>query len=368
MSDQYIFWRKALELGAGRELSRDHLEQLGNTLEPQSGFWRRRAHKDGPFVAIAIWRDETGKLWCLQNGEPKDCDDQMWSYCCKWPITEELYHSVTAGGAWPEEPPTRQDNMPAKTGDAAIDLQAEFEAEKEQATEFLKKPVTTQQQADQIAVWAKKIAGIVSNADDSFDIEKKPWREGAKKVDDRWRWRQDAEALVKSLKKANEAWLKKLDDLEQERQRKAREEAEKIKLAAEQAAREAEQARQRAIEAAASTSLAVDSAADATRAQSSVAADFAARAEQEADQLAKQAQEAAKEAEARPVFAGRTGAKTSLHTFYVAEITDYDALLQALKDEPEVREVVEKIANRIARTAGVPVPAGMKRKEDKRAA
>lgn len=347
MTDQYAFWRKALEMGAGRELSREHLEQLGNTLEPQSGFWRRRAHKDGPFVAIAIWRDEAGKLWCLQNGEEKVLDDQMWTYCCKWPISDDLYDTIIAGGTWPEEPPTRQDNMPAKTGDAAIDLLAEFEAEKESAVAFLKKPVTTQDQADKIAVWAKKISGIVSSADGSFDVEKKPWREGGNKVDERWRWRKDAEALVKVLKKALDGWLKEQDRLEQARVKKAREEAEEAQRKADEARREADHA---------------------TETLGGAVSIFAADVMEEADRLEKQAAEAAREAETRPVYAGRTGAKVSQHTYWIAEITDYDALVQALKNEAEVREVIEKIAGRIARTAGVPVPAGMKRKEDKRAA
>lgn len=353
-SSDYNWWRQALKLAGGdcRELTRDQLALLGVSEDkPESGFFRNRVFKGGALVPVAIWPGTDGKLVCLQGGEETDAL-RVWSYACRNPITEALYHAVLAGGAWPDEPPavTKEHNLPAKTGDDAVDLLAEFEAEKELATTFLKKPVTTQQQADQIAVWKKKISGIVSSADGSFDIEKKPWRDGGKKVDDRWRWRADAEALVKSLNRANEAWLKELDRLEQERQRKAREEAAKIQ-------RDAEEAEKRAAEAAL-----------AAERFPAVGSTFAAEAEAEADRLAQKAKDAAREAQARPVFAGRTGSKQSLHTYQVAEITDYDALLQALKNEPEVREVVEKIAGRIARTAGAPLPAGMNRKEEKRAA
>ncbi|RWH18034.1 MAG: hypothetical protein E5X18_14405 [Mesorhizobium sp.] len=58
----------------------------------------------------------------------------------------------------------------------------------------------------------------------------------------------------------------------------------------------------------------------------------------------------------------------SLHTYWVANITDYDALVVALKDEPEVREAIEKIAGRIARNKDAALPAGMERVPDKRAA
>ncbi|MER8967700.1 hypothetical protein NKI25_18595 [Mesorhizobium sp. M0808] len=62
----------------------------------------------------------------------------------------------------------------------------------------------------------------------------------------------------------------------------------------------------------------------------------------------------------------RTGAKVSLRTFVTAEITDYDALVMALKDRPEVREIIQTLANRAAKS-GVEI-AGMKAVEERRAA
>ena len=56
----------------------------------------------------------------------------------------------------------------------------------------------------------------------------------------------------------------------------------------------------------------------------------------------------------------------SLRTFVSAEITDYDALLIALKDHSEVKELVQSLANRAAKS-GV-VLAGMKIVEERRAA
>lgn len=351
MSDQYTWWRQALKLaGDCRELTRDQIRMLGaSESDPQSGFFRRRRYKDAPFIPVAIWFQD-GKLVCLDGGKSASEPHAVWVSCLRHPVTEATYRAVLdSGEAWPDEPPAPpKDHNQVKTGDAAVDLEAEFKAEMETATTFLKKPVETQEQADKIAVWAKKVAEIKTKADAEFDVEKKPIREEAKRVDDRWRFRQDIESFAKLLKRSLDSWLKELGRREAERQRLAREEADKLKREAEAKAREAEKAK--------------------TLQEGGVATLFAEEVNREAEALAEKARRADQEAAARSVSAGRTGAKVSLRTYYVHEITDYDALLMALKDEPEVREAVDKIAARIARTAGAPVPAGMKRVEDRKAA
>ncbi|WEX10331.1 hypothetical protein [Chelativorans sp. AA-79] len=346
MADQWAYWRKALEMGGGRELRRDQIEQLApSESDPQSGFYRRRQHKDGPYLPVAIWRGEDGALFCLDGDRPVEAGkiNEVWVWSLKWPISEELYRSVAAGGAWPDEPPAPIGHNQQKTGDPCEDLRAEFMAEAELANEFLKKPVQSQEQADKIAVWAKKISGIANKADGAFKVEKQPVLDEARRIDDRWRWRQDAAALVKALKRATDAWLNELRRQEEERQRKAREEAERLRREAEEKARKAAEA---------------DRQTDLER----------AAAQKEAERLAREAEEREKEAQARDVSAGRTGAKVSLRTFYTARITDYDKLVMALRNESEVREAVEKIANRIARTQGATMPDGAERHEERRAA
>jgi hypothetical protein len=355
MTDQYDWWRQAKKISGGRELTRDQLALLGVSEDhPESGFFRNRPFKDAPLIPVAIWRDASGTIICLQGGEEADAL-RVWSYACHWPIDEDLYHSVLAGGTWPDEPPSvsKEHNLPAKTGDVHKDLAAELAAEKEIASSFLKKPIATQQQADQAAVWAKKVAAIAKKADELFTVEKRPWLDGGNAVDDKWRdLRTDATKLAKDLKKVGEAWLKELDRLETIRQQEARDKADRIRREAEDAQRAAEAAK----------------AASETTASAGVASTFSEEAEREADRLAQKAADAEREAQARPVFSGRTGAKVSLTTFYVAKITDYDALLQAVKNDPEVREAVEKVAGRIARNKDAIVPAGMERVPDKRAA
>src|SRR5690606_25196695 len=82
------------------------------------------------------------------------------------------------------------------------------------------------------------------------------------------------------------------------------------------------------------------------------------KARQEADRLAAEARAKEQEAAARKVSAGRTGARTSIRVEKKGEITDFDALLTALKDRAEIKELVQSLANRAAK-AGVELP-GMK--------
>jgi len=86
----------------------------------------------------------------------------------------------------------------------------------------------------------------------------------------------------------------------------------------------------------------------------------------EAEQLKAEAAEREKAAQATNAQAGRTGAKVSLRTFVSARIVDYGKALVALKDHPEMKALVEQLANRAVR-AGVEV-AGVERFEEQRAA
>jgi hypothetical protein len=47
--------------------------------------------------------------------------------------------------------------------------------------------------------------------------------------------------------------------------------------------------------------------------------------------------------------AGRTGAKVSLRRFAVGEIVNAELFFAAVKDRPEIREALQKVANQLAR-------------------
>lgn len=322
----YDYWSNALEGNFGPVHDGD----------AQPGFYRRRLVRNGPFVPVAIWHDGT-KMIALVDGKPADPVD-LWSWVCDKPITEQAYHKAVRGEGWDDEPeapiaPTNG-NMPSDPHEA---LSVEWDQEKEIGNGILAKPITTKEQADQAAVYAKRVAVVAKKATDHHKVEKQPALDEGRRVDDKWRDLKDEPAdMGKKVKRHLDAFLREQERIEQERQRKAREEAERRQKEAEEAERKARQAGN-------------DEA-----------------AQKEAARLKAEADEAECDAQARNASAGRTGSKVALRTFVSAEITDFDALLLALKDRPEIRECVETLANRAARS-GVDLP-GMKRIEEKRAA
>lgn len=318
----WIWWQEAL---AGR---------IGPIHDghPQQGFYRTR-FKDKPWEPVAIWFED-GE-WHALRGERKVDASDVWTWCCRNPITHEAYTKAIEGAGWDDEPeaPAIGHNLPDDPFEA---LQVEFAAEKEQAEAFLKQPIKTQADADRAAIWSKRLSTIAKKAADLHKVEKQPHLDAGRAVDNKWReLKEEPDALSKKLKRHMDDYLREQQRIEMERQRKAQEEADRKRREAEEAARAAAQVE-----------------------------DEAAAAE--AKRLAEQAAQAERDAQARNMSAGRTGARVALRTFVYAEITDYDALVMALKDRAEIKEVVESLANRAARS-GIEL-AGMSIKSEQRAA
>jgi hypothetical protein len=300
--------------------------------DPQQGYYRTR-FKDKPWEPVAIWF-ENGE-WHAMRGERAINAAEIWTFCCRNPISYEAYNKAIDGGGWDDEPeaPAIGHNLPSDPFEA---LQVEFAAEKEQAEAFLKLPIKTQADADRAAIWSKRLSTIAKKATDLHKVEKQPSLDESRRIDDKWRGlKEDPADLSKRLKRHMDDYLREQQRIEAERQRKAQEEADRKRREAEEAARLA--------------SVANDDA----------AVDEAKRKQEEAAQ-------AERDAQARNASAGRTGARVALRTFVFAEITDFEKLLLALKDRPEIKEVVETLANRAARS-GVEL-AGMTIRSEQRAA
>ncbi|MGR9253253.1 hypothetical protein [Rhizobium leguminosarum] len=312
--------------------------------DPQQGYYRTRFN-DKPWEPVAIWFED-GKWHAMRGDRQVDASD-IWTWCCRNPITYEAYTKAIEGAGWDDEPeaPAIGHNLPSDPFEA---LQVEFAAEREQVEAFMKKPITTQAEADRAAIWSKRLSTIAKKATDLHKVEKQPHLDAGRNVDNKWReLKEEPDAISKKLKRHMDAFLQEEARKERERQAAARLEADRIQ-------READAARVAAEKAAAKN----DNDAAAVAAQNNAIA--------EAERLAAQAAQAERDAQARNASAGRTGAKVSLRTFVFAEITDFDALLVALKDRAEIKEVVETLANRAARS-GVEL-AGMAIRSEQRAA
>lgn len=343
MSDHYAWYFKALELvGDCGELSREQMKTLGvSESDPKPGFYRRRSHKDGPWQTVAIWLDATGRLVCLVDGRQTDAES-VWTFACRNPISEETYHAVRGGKEWPGEPAPAEvlSNVHSDPFEA---LKAEFESDKEIAEAFLKSPIKTKEQADKAATWTKRLSAIANKAVGLHKVEKQPSLDESRRVDEKWRdLKEDPKTLSTKMKRHMDAYL--LEEQRKERERQAAAQAE-----ADRKRREAEEAARKAGDISSNPNDPIDLAAKA-----------------EAERLSKEAADAERDAQARNATAGRTGSKVSLRTFVSARITDYDKALIALKDHPEMRALVEQLANRAIR-AGHELN-GVERFEEQRAA
>jgi len=339
MSTEWYF--KALELGNGHRLTREQMQELGvSESDPKPGFYRKR-NKGGTDLPTAIWHDGEKMIAIVGKGNICDVTDpiEIWSWVCSWPISEEVYRDVAENGkSWPDEPPVAEakigHNLPDDPHDA---LRLEFEAEKELAEKFLSAAITTQEQADQAAVWAKKIAAIAKKATDLHKVEKQPHLDAGRAVDDKWRPLKDEPAALSTrLKRHLDVFLLDQQRKERERQEAARREEERLRREAEEAAK--------------------------------AAAPDDSEAQAEAERLQREAEAKAKEAEARNSQAGRPGAKVALRTFVSARVTDYEAAASALlkMNHADLKACIDQLANRAIR-AGVDL-AGVEKIEEQRAA
>ncbi len=309
--------------------------------EYQLGYYRTRV-KGGQWEPVGIYPDDDGVDVGFRNGRAVRDLVELFLWSCRHPISYEAYVKAMAGGGFDDEPPA-----PATIGDNSGEadpfeaLRIEYLGEKELAEEFMKQKVTTQAQADKVAIWAKRLTAIKSKAEGLHKVEKQPHLDAGRAVDDKWRdLKTEPDELSKQLKAHIKPYLQEQIRAEEERQRRAREEADKLRRAAEQAAREEQQ---RAEEGNPDGSLL-----------------------KEADRLRDQAKQAEQEAEARKVNAGRTGARVSMRVVKVGVVTDYAkaaASLVALNHKDFI-EQIDIFAQRAAR-AGMTFDGMEVREEEK---
>lgn len=336
--DQWSWWRAALknpaEIGKSLQVSES---------DPQSGYYRVRRKGEG-WEPVALYRiDDTGDLVAYRSNREVQDVNSLWVWCCRQPIEYDVYDKASKGGGWDDEPPaaaTIGDN--SGEADPFDALNIEWLGEKEQAEEFMRQAVTTQAQADRVAIWAKRLTAIKSKAEGLHKVEKQPFLDAGRAVDDKWReLKTEPDELAKSLKLHIKPFLQEQIRAEEERQRKAREEADRVRRAADELARKAAESdqqseRERAI------------------------------AKAEADRMAAAARAAEAEAEARKVNAGRTGARVSVRIEKVGVVTDYAAAAAALvaMRHKDMIEIIDKLAQRAAK-AGMPF-AGMDIRDEER--
>lgn len=288
---------------------------------PQCGFWRRRyPGKDDAWFPAAIWRDkETGLLVCAFNGIKGDeaYAIKHWTWIAKNPIEQETYFERIKTGEWPDGAQgARKSNLPS---DPFERLMVEYQTACENAERiFNEGPKLTDQKAcNRASNLIRTFQKVLSDADDLFEDEKKPIREQAAAVDAKYIFRKKNLAdVVRKLKGLVGVFM-----AAEERRLKAEAERERLealkKAEEERAAREAE--------------LKKLEEQDVTLAH-----------------LVREEMPTEAAPPPRPQLikvqgGGGVGPKIGLKSVWRAEITDYDAVLNYLKERQVVRDLIQDL-------------------------
>lgn len=323
--------------------------QIGVTLkihdgDPQQGYYRVRP-KDGQWEPVAIfYPEDSDQIVAYRNGKEVRADD-IWTWCCRNPISFEAYEKAMAGGGFDDEPEKARgigDN--SGEADPFDALTMEYLGEKEQAESFLKTPVKTKADADRAAIWADRLKKIASKATAFHKVEKQPFLDGGRAIDEKWRGlKEEPGTVVDALRNHVKPYFAELKRQEEERQRIAREKADQERREAEEKARAAREVAAKAEE-----------------------GDLAAeKARQDAEDAARRAREAEKEAEARKVSAGRTGARMGMRTEKVYVVTDYPKAANSILmlGNADLKTEIDRLAKRLMK-AGVSVDGVEARDEE----
>lgn len=307
--DEFQFWRDAL---AGNPVTI-------NESAPQSGYYKTRTRKDGPWVPVAIWT-VNGRQVCRVGNEQRD-PANVWTFCAGHPVAKDAAKQAFETGTWPGD----AHEIGHNSGDLSLAEQIAEYAELARA--WLKKTgVKDKTTADTAANYRAKLNQLKKDADDARTTEKAPHLAAAREVDDRWRVPiADATAAAEGLRAALTQFMVAEEKRMKEEQEKARK-IEEERVAAERARIEAERAEKMRVD------------------------PIAAMTDPEP--------ELPMVAEPEPVkvqAGGQRGRKTGLKTVTVYEVTDYAAALAHVKDHPDVVASVEKVARAQAKT-GATVP------------
>lgn len=329
MSDGFEWWRAALA-GKAPEIVEGH---------PHNGFYRMRQGRDGPWLPVAIFfHKETGDQVALVGAERRREDpERIWTWCAKSPMPQaDCRHAFENGNEWPSDAPTIGDNA-AKAGVGPLELLRDY---METARTWFAKvgKIDSKKKVDQAANYAAELARLKTEADRERDAKVRPHLEAQREINSEYKPSiDDADKLAKDIKRACDGFLIA-------EKRRLEEEA-RAKYEAERRAAEAERAR-----------------IEAERAKQMRDDPIAAMTEPEPELPVPPPPPEPVKVHA----GGQRGRRMGLRRETVYSVADFDAVYAWAKDNPKVREAVEKVAIQAAK-AGVPVP-GIKADEVEKAA
>jgi len=310
---------------------------------PQCGYFRRKLHRDGPWVPAVIWHKD-GELVCRVGNEMRDPQDQ-WTWLAKNPVTKEAAMEAFKTGEWPDqgtpaaEPEApRNSNMPSDPFEALL---AEIEDKQAQAEAMLAKgnAASDERESNIARNLQKQLLDLKKRADAMFELEKSPINKKAKEIDDKFRFRAAVKTAADRLR---DYWGRWARAEEARLRREAEEKAANERRAREAAQRENEAQRQKLMET------------DPIQA------------------LTTPEPELPPEPTPEPVkvnVGGGFGSRGGLRSYWEPIITNYRRALDHYAEHPDVKAVIDRLVKAETRLhKGATNIPGVEVREDRRAA
>jgi len=320
-------------------------DALKITSTPEQGFYRTKS-KEGAWEPVAIWFADGA--WSALQGLPPDHRnvdaDQVWTWCCRNPISQDEYERVAERGEeWSDSDPivAQQIRKAPRPGhnsgdvDEAEQLRDQIESALAGAKAYVIKDDETAAKAQSLR---SRLLELHREADKAFHAEKDPITKRGKEVDARWRFRSDAQEGADGIRDK----LKAFENAKLQAQRKREaEEAEKKRL--EEEAQRKKEAEARAAEAA------------------------SAGGEPSVEPEPQPEPEPAPAPSPAPVQTTLKGsygrAATITAKIVVDQVTDQDALYAYLREHKEVKELLFDLAQRAHKAGRTNIP-GISLKEE----
>lgn len=313
----YDFWQRAL---AGEEVGGPTLPIHDGEAHP--GFYRKRASRAGAFLPVAIWEHE-GALIALVDGKQAD-PAEVWSYCCRFPVTNEAYNIRVETGMWPDEDgavaasltPAASQEIGANNppiDDPATEIQRKIDTAAANAKDYEK--IEDDETAGKAQSVRSRLLELAGEADKAREALKRPHLDANKAIDSKW------QPIVKAGELAANKIRETLSAFATAQRKKA-----------EEAAAQAEKiARGRAL-------------AEAKAAED--AANAAAKGGPAPPPLPPAPEPVAPPPAVPTQIGGAYGRKASVRTIRVAKVVDQDKAYAAMRTHKELVEFIAKLAQR----------------------
>jgi hypothetical protein len=213
----YKWWRDAAYRGAFGPISADNPElgryrirrgngepwtpvsiELESHVDPETG----ELTEDEKIVAIIGFRGAQRKVDPLAP-PGKDPGTSWWLWAAKQPVTDEAYESAFDAGDWPDAAPGTNYGPPPDSYEAIVD---QIVSATEIAAEL--KEVKDKNAADQAANLKDRIMALQNAAEGMRVAEKKPWLEGERAVEAKYKPHLMAtKSALEHLRKVLKPWF-----------------------------------------------------------------------------------------------------------------------------------------------------------------